>query len=295
MIGDALVVSVIPKGDRVEVVAATAGGELRVDAGRAVLAAGAYGTPSILMRSGIGDPEDLKRIGVETVHALAGVGKNLHDHAMMPVEFAGSAELDRRIDAARAGRFVPEEQTLGKVRSSRSEGVYDLHIIPVKANPGSILEGMTLIAAAHLEPWSRGSLWLTSADPEAHPVIDHGYLNDPDGHDLAVLREGVEMVRAFAGTDALRDLIGPETAPGDGADLGEAIRRTHVHYYHPVGTAAMGPADDPLAVCDGRARLHGLEQIMVADCALMPIVPRANTNIPAVVVGERVADWLCAL
>ncbi len=67
-----------------------------------------------------------------------------------------------------------------------------------------------------------------------------------------------------------------------------------MHYYHPVGTCSLGPADDPNAVCDARGRLHGLERVVVADCSLMPVVPRANTNVPAVVVGERIADLLLA-
>jgi choline dehydrogenase-like flavoprotein len=82
--------------------------------------------------------------------------------------------------------------------------------------------------------------------------------------------------------------------PGADADLGTAIRRIHGHYFHPVGTCAMGAASEPLSVCDGSGRVHGLERIVVADCSLMPVVPRANTNVPAVVVGERIADALLA-
>jgi choline dehydrogenase-like flavoprotein len=89
-------------------------------------------------------------------------------------------------------------------------------------------------------------------------------------------------------------LLGPEVVPGPGADLRTTIPRIHGHYYHPVGTCAMGLASDPLSVCDGRGRVHGLEHIVVADCSLMPVVPRANTNVPAVVVGELVTDRLLA-
>ena len=64
------------------------------------------------------------------------------------------------------------------------------------------------------------------------------------------------------------------------------------HYYHPVGTCAMGRVDDPLAVTDPKGRVHGLENVFVADCSIMPVIPRANTNLPAVVVGERIAGWL---
>jgi choline dehydrogenase len=120
--------------------------------------------------------------------------------------------------------------------------------------------------------------------------MDHAYLSDP--HDVAVLREGVECARELAASEPLRSLLGDEVVVH--AELEDAVRRTHVHYYHPVGTCALGRAGDELAVCDARGRLHGLDRIVVADCSLMPVVPRANTNVPAAVVGERIADELLA-
>jgi len=141
-----------------------------------------------------------------------------------------------------------------------------------------------------MEPRSRGRLTLASPDPDVAPIIDHGYLTDP--HDMGVLLEGVERARKLAATEPLRSLIGAELTPGVDAPLEEAIRRSHVHYYHPVGTCRLGAADDPLAVCDARGRLRGLDRVIVADCSLMPVVPRANTNVPAVVVGEHIADDL---
>jgi choline dehydrogenase len=143
-----------------------------------------------------------------------------------------------------------------------------------------------------MEPRSRGRLVLADRDPDTQPVIDHAYLSDPQGHDLAVLVEGVGLVRELATTSPLRDLIGPEVPPRVDGSTEDLIRRTFVHYFHPVGTCAMGRADDPTAVCDARGRLHGLERVIVADCSLMPVVPRANTNVPAIVVGERIADLL---
>jgi choline dehydrogenase len=276
----------------VEVVAWREGRELRVHAGRVVLAGGAYGSPAVLLRSGIGDPEALGPLGIEAVHALPGVGRNLHDHPLVELDFAGSAALRQARAEAAATRFVPEEQTLGKLRSSRASGPYDLHLIPVAAPEHGLLAGRTILAVGALEPRSRGRLSLASPDPDVPPVLDHGYLTDPEGHDLAVLIEGVEHARALAAQEPLRALIGAELAPGPGADLGDAIRRTHVHYYHPVGTCSMGPADDPLAVCDPQGRLHGLERLIVADCSLLPVVPRANTNVPVIVAAEHIADTL---
>ena len=294
VLDNALCLQLEPHPDRVEVVCWRDGKEVRVVADRVVLSAGAYESPAILLRSGIGDSEELQRLGISTRHELPGVGKNLHDHASFALLFERKAGLDDEIRAAAAQRFVPEEQTLGKIRSSRATGTYDLHLVPVCGNDTSQLAGLTLIAAAHLEPRSRGHLELRSTDADAHPFIDHGYLSDPEGHDLAVLAEGIERARELAAAPALQAVLGAELSPGVGADLRDAIPRLHVHYYHPAGTCAMGPAGDRLAVCDGRARLHGVERVLVADCALMPIVPRANTNLPAVVVGERIAEWLLA-
>ncbi len=272
----------------IEVVVRRNGAEVRIEAATVVLAAGSYGTPAILQRSGVGDPAQLRAAGIAPVVDLPGVGSNLHDHPLAEVEFAGSDRLRVLLAESSATRFTPEEQTLGKLRSSRATGPFDLHLFPVAGHPHSLLEGRILLVAAAMEPRSRGSLTVAGPDPEAAPLIDHGYLSDPAGVDLVVLGEGVERARELAATDALRTLIGPEITPS--AD--RPISVYHAHYYHPVGTCAMGPESDPLAVCDGAGRVRGLDGVLVADCSLMPVVPRANTNVPAVLVGEVIADHL---
>jgi choline dehydrogenase len=279
-----------PAADGVEVIARRDGGELRVRGQVAVLAAGSYGSPAVLLRSGIGDPATLAPHGIRVVHDLRGVGRNLHDHPLVELDFAGSDRLREALAEAAAERFVPEEQTLGKLRSSRASGPYDLHLVPVAAPEHSLLAGRTILAVGAMEPRSRGRLTLASADPDVPPLMDHGYLTD--SHDVAVLLEGSERARELAATEPLRSLVGDELVRD--LDLEDALRRTHVHYYHPVGTCALGPAGDELAVCDARGRLHGLDRVVVADCSLMPVVPRANTNVPAVVIGERIADELLA-
>ena len=280
--------------DAVEVIGRRHGAELRVRAGRVVLAAGAYGSPAVLLRSGVGDPDDLRSLGIDPVHPLPGVGANLHDHPLVEIDFAGSDALRALLLDAAAVGFVPEEQSIGKLRSSRATGPYDLHLMPVAASEASLFKGRVLIGASALEPRSRGRLRLRSADPVTPPLLDHGYFSDPESHDLAVVMEGVALVRELAGVPALRSLLGVETTPGTSAELAAAIRRIHGHYFHPVGTCAMGQANDPGAVCDGHGRVHGLDRVFVADCSLMPFVPRANTNVPAAVVGERMADTLLA-
>ncbi len=115
-------------------------------------------------------------------------------------------ELRAQLAAASAERFLPEEQTLGKLRSSHAAGPYDLHVIPVAAHPHSLLAGRILIAVGAMEAHSRGRLRLANADPETAPMLDHGYLSDPEGHDLALLVEGVERARDLAAAEPLRSL-----------------------------------------------------------------------------------------
>jgi choline dehydrogenase len=264
------------------------GDEVHVDATTVVLAAGAYGSPAILQRSGVGDPNALRAAGIEPVVDLPGVGRNLHDQPLVELEFEGSERLRQALGESAAARFTPEEQTLGKLRSSRSRGPYDLHLFPIAAHEHSLLAGRVMLVVAAMDPLSRGSLHVTGPGPEAVPLIDHGYLTDPDAADAAVLAEGVERARELAAAGPLRELIGAESA----ATLETPLERFHAHYYHPSGTCAMGAAGDPLAVCDGAGRVRGLEGVVVADCSLMPVVPRANTNLPALMVGERIVDCL---
>ena len=275
-------------GRGVEVVVRREGEEVCIEAATVVLAAGAYGSPAILQRSGVGDPAGLRAVGIAAVVDLPGVGRNLHDHPLAEVEFAGSERLQLLLEESSAVRFTPEEQTLGKLRSSRASGPFDLHVFPVAGHPTSLLAGRVVLAVSAMEPVSRGSLQVVGSDPEAAPGIDHGYLSDADGTDLAVLAEGIERARELAAAEPLRELIGPEITPS----LDRPIAEYHAHYYHPVGTCAMGAESDPLAVCDGAGRVRGLDGVLVADCSLMPVVPRANTNVPAVLVGEQIAELL---
>jgi choline dehydrogenase len=297
VLGDAIVDRVeLRPGGSLRVHAIHDGRALVIEAGRVVLTAGTYGTPAILLRSGIGPARDLERLGIDVLLDRPGVGDNLHDHPMAELDFSGSPELSSALADASSRGFVPEEQTLAKLRSSHCRDAFDLHLAPVAAvQPDSLLAGRVLLAVACMTPRSRGRLSLASSDPERMPLVDHGYLSDADGADLAVLADGVRSAREIAAREPLASLIGSEIGALAGLEndeLAEGIRRTHGHYYHPVGTARMGRTDDPQAVCDASGRVLGIEQLWVGDCALIPTIPRANTNIPAVVVGTRVAREL---
>jgi choline dehydrogenase len=282
---------VVETSTGVTVIAHNLAAEIRIEADRVVLCAGVYGSPAILQRSGIGDPTTLQLAGIRPVHEVRGVGANLHDHPMASVDRTIGPELQGWLDSAAARGALPEEQTLGKACSSRAtDGIFDLHLYPVCASTQTVLtKGRALIEVACVTPRSRGRVDVVSADPEAQPLIDHRYLSDPDDHDLTVLRDGLAMAQDLFNHPGLASVLGQQEKDVSSDD---AIRRSVVHYYHPVGTCAMGVGND--AVCNETGQIHGLERVSVGDVSLMPQIPRANTNIPAVMIGERIAQLIRA-
>jgi choline dehydrogenase len=267
------------------------GGVQQAWADLVVIASGTYGTPELLLRSGVGPAQDLWDLGIDIVADVPGVGRNLHDHPAFELSFDPTEDLLARTEAfSSTGKAVPDEQAFAKTASSRAvDGVFDLHLFPEVA-----MDRRPAILAAYLTPRSRGALTLRNGDPDVMPRIDHGYLTDEDGHDLAILTEGVGMARAFAASEAMRPLLGPEREPGPQAapdeSLAESIRAGVIHYWHPVGTCAMGSATDPNAVTDTDGWVRGVENLVVADASLMPATVRATTNLPTIVIGERIAS-----
>ncbi|MGH7949822.1 MAG: GMC family oxidoreductase [Candidatus Binataceae bacterium] len=274
-------------------------GALEIDAGRVVLSAGSYGSPSILLRSGFGDPISLRAIDIAPTHELPGVGCNLHDHPIVTLSFGGTPELEAMMSSFADNHWMPEEQTIAKARSSRCTEAFDLHIFPVGGPDAEVESGWHwYLPVACVRPQSRGTLRLTSADPNARPILDHGYLSDPGGEDFDVLIDGVILAREMASQPSVHRLLGREVWPGptctSRAQLHESILRSFTHYNHPVGTCRMGLQSDPDAVVDARGRVHGIDNLFVADASIMPVIPRANTNMPTLVIGDRIARWLLA-
>lgn len=288
----------------------TPNGPQELSAGRVILAAGTYGSPAVLLRSGVGPPDELQAIGIKPKLGLPGVGRNLHDHPQIELIYDGTP----RLNAAMADWIHDDpqgisEQAVVKARSSCAGGVFDLHVWANGGMPlGSGWQGgppfqgdprnwQWEIGVSCLTPQSRGSLRLRTASPDDSPIIDHRYLSDPDGHDEQVLADGIAIARSFAATPPCV-WLGNELPPTVGARsrkaLGAAIQANCVHYWHPVGTCAMGPLSDPASVVDATGRVHGLANVYVADASIMPTAPRANTNIPAVVVAHRIAQSLGA-
>ena len=260
--------------------------EVRADL--VVVCAGVYGSPAILLRSGIGPVDGLRALGVEPIVDLP-VGRNLHDHPSFELIFAPSEELaSRTAEFEAAGHVVPDEQGFAKGESGRAQAAgepFDLHVFPEIS-----MDGRLGVFVAMLTPRSRGALTLHDTDPTSAPRIDHAFLTDDDHHDLEALVDGAELARAFAATEPFASMLDRELAPGAAAparhDLRDAVHAGVIHYWHPVGTCAMG------SVTDADGHVLGVEGLVVADASLMPVTPRATTNIPTVVVAERIARAL---
>ena len=268
-------------------------GPLTIQAGTVVICAGTYGSPAILLRSGIGPASELQSLGIETQLNRA-VGKNLHDHPAVYLKYSGSPRIvSAMLDFVARGGVLFSEQTIAKFRSRYCTSAYDLHLFPVGGQFMDQAESWEfLLPVANMTPHSRGSVRLTSPDPFATLNIDTAYLSDPEGRDLTILWDGIELVREYACQEPLAGLIGEEISPTIEYKTPEDVRSDNLHYYHPVGTCKMGPESDPAAVVNARGKVHGLDNLYVADASIMPVLPRANTNIPALVVGERIASWL---
>ena len=279
----AVSVDVVREGERVTVAA-----------GRVVLCAGAYGSPAVLLRSGIGDPEELAPLGISTRIDLSGVGRNLHDHPGVSMRHHGTQLFESLMDDFSAeGRTVFTEQSLAKIRSIRCGEAFDLHIAPTtSAGPDREGRWECGMYVAMMAPLSRGRLTLRDNDPQSRPVIDTGYFTDPGDEDLLALMDGVAKIRELARQQPLAELIGLELEDTAGIVTTEDLRRNGRHYFHPVGTCKMGPDSDPAAVVDSMGRVRGAEGLYVADASIMPAVPRANTNLPTLMAAERIAAAL---
>jgi choline dehydrogenase len=294
VIGDALVNKIRVVNGRATVVDFFGpAGAAKVDVGRVIVCAGVYGSPAVLMRSGVGSADELRTLGIATTLDLPGVGRNLHDHPVVNLQYSG-AGLFSAMDAFVANGHTPfTEQSLVKARSDACSVAYDLHVYPfASAIPTQQGRWECFLPVANLTPRSRGTFRLRSMDPTEKPTIDTGYLTDPNDEDLTVLMSGIELARQIASQQPLANLIGKESPISAECIRREDVRRSCVHYYHPVGTCKMGPISDPEAVVDASGRVHGTDNIFVADASIMPTIPRANTNLPALMIAERTVDRL---
>ena len=273
-----------------------------------ILAAGAVNSPQLLMLSGIGPAEDLRRVGVAVVHELPGVGKNLQDHPMVsagyrctkPVTLMSAESFPNLLrylvwrkgpltsNVAEAGIFIRtrEGSAVPNLQLLFGPAYYASHGLR-KRKDHCFGFGPTLIT-----PESRGEITLRSARPDDAPVIRANYLATEA--DLRVIVEGVKMSRELAHTRPFAEYRGEELHPGESAktdaEIAEFVRREAETLYHPSGTCKMGKGED--AVVDQELRVRGIEGLRVGDASVMPQIVAGNTNGPTMMIAEKASDLI---
>ena len=276
-----------------------------------IVSGGAINSPRLLMLSGIGDADDLKRAGVAPLHDLKGVGKHLQDHLCTnlhvglrePISYDGQ---DRFPHSLRHGlqwllyRSGPVASVIvegGGFASSDASGRPDtqIHIAPAFVVRGgqTRLDGHGFtINTTFLRPRSVGSVALRASDPAAEPIIDPNYHADPFDREMSL--RSIRTVREILARKEIAKHIKEERLPGPDArtdtEIMAYVRQYACCDYHPVGTCKMGA--DAQAVVDSHLRVHGLEGLRVVDASIMPVLPSGNTNAPTMMIAEKAADLI---
>lgn len=281
-----------------------------------ILSAGAFGSPQLLMLSGIGPAQHLREHGIDVTVDLP-VGDNLHDHLFVPTTWAvdnsphrstalhfGRGILEDRLRPGRTFMAHSVFEAGGFVHTSLADSdVPDLQLFAIPwSYPPFQDERVRLrpdkrrslsVFATLIRPRSRGTVRLASADPSAAPLIDPQLLSEPD--DLEVLMEGLDVIRTIMADPAIAPHVQEEYEPG-AAYTGEALRdevlRRVTTVYHPVGSCRMGV--DELAVVAPDLRVRGVEGLRVADASIMPSIIGGNTNAPSMMIGDKAGDLVLA-
>ena len=293
---DCLVHRVLLDGKRAVGLEVDSGGEVfEVHGDEIVLCGGPIGSPHMLLLSGIGPVVNLAEHGIPPVHQLPGVGQNLRDHPQVGVTWRLKPE-------ARQDPLGPRLQMALRYTARGSHLRNDMYIVAVSAVPkeglyrSSDSERDRFALVPHLNlALGAGELRLGSPDPHVQPVLDYNYLQEP--FDRERLREAVRICLELAERDELKAIIERRTDPTDddlASDdiLDNWLLRTAVTSHHVSATCKMGPASDVMAVVDQSGRVHGLDGLRVADASIMPDCIRANTNVTAMVIGERIARFM---
>ncbi|MDB5818174.1 MAG: choline dehydrogenase, partial [Rhizobacter sp.] len=271
--------------------------------GEVILAAGAIGSPQILQLSGIGRADHLRKVDVEPLHELSGVGENLQDHlqirAVYRVEGAktlntqvhslfGKAMIGMEYLLRRTGPMSMAPSQLGAfTRSSPDKAWPDLeyHVQPLSLEAfGEPLHTFDAFTASvcNLNPGSRGAVRIVSSDASRAPSIQANYLSTPEDRHIAA--QSLRLTRHIVEQPALAPYRPAEVKPGvqfqTDDELAKLAGDIGTTIFHPVGTCKMGPADDPTAVVDARLRVHGVRGLRVVDASVMPTITSGNTNSP---------------
>lgn len=286
-----------------------------------ILAAGTVNSPQLLMLSGIGPASEIEPHGIAPAHDLPGVGKNLQDHVdcVMSWECAKPVTLysDLRVDKLAWSMiqgllwgkgilttFPYEAGAFLRSREGLASPDIQLHFMPAlektanlnfpnvfKRQSTEANHGFT-IRVGPTNPSSRGEIMLRSADPSDAPRVFGRYLSSE--FDLQALIRGIRLTREIIGKPAFDPFRGRELAPGPDLSRDDELvgwlRETATTTFHPVGTCRMG--NDNLAVVDARLKVRGISGLRVADASVMPVITSGNTNAPAIMIGEKCAEFI---
>jgi len=279
-----------------------------------ILSGGAINSPQLLMLSGIGPADDLRKLGIDVVLDAPGVGTNLQDHldvttlqhCSKPISYDRISEVKTALHYFLGGHQGPGTSNVaegaGFFRSplaSDERCDIQLHFIPAMIDdhgrnrlPG---DGYTM-HACFLRPHSRGTLRLASNRAADAPIIDPNYLGDPEGFDLKMLVECAKLSQDILSQRAFTPYRGapiyPAQPPRSEADYIDYVRQRAETVYHPIGTCRMG--NDATAVVDPHLRVRGVDGLRVVDASVMPCLPSGNTNAPTIMMAERAADLIKA-
>ena len=262
---------------------------------RVILSTGALKTPQLLMLAGIGPAADLQKVGIKSLIDLPGVGENFHDHPLVgscawesPYDFGPTGNGSQCVyfsnvnDKAEAPDLMPVQMQIPFVAEAHAK------------KPGVPTSNLWVIVPGLAKPRSRGKISLASTQIADAPIVETRFLSER--HDLDTLALGVEQARELGNSPEMRKHIKREVLPGptNRKELEEFVRYGCGTYYHMCGTAKMGQASDPMAVVDSNLSVRGIENLSIADTSVFPDIPRANTMVPAVMVGYQLARILLA-
>ena len=283
--------------------------------GEVLLSAGAIGSVQILERSGVGAATHLNSLGIPVIADLPGVGENLQDHLQLRMVYKvnGIKTLNTKANSLwgkmmigleyllkRSGPMSMAPSQLGAFAFSSPEqksANVEYHVQPLSLEKfGEDLHSFNAFTASvcNVRPTSRGSVHITSIDPEAPPAIHPNYLSTEE--DRKVAAESLRLTRNIVKSPALQPFAPEEYKPGvqyqTDAELIKAAGDIGTTIFHPVGTCKMGRADDPMAVLDSQLRVRGIHHLRVVDASAMPTITSGNTAAPTMMIAERVAELL---
>jgi choline dehydrogenase len=284
--GDVLVDRVLFEGHRAIGVVTASGAE--IPAGEVILSSGTYGSPAILLRSGVGPAADLAQLGIEGVADLP-VGQHLQDQ---PFYYNGYALKTDALDMRPAVGALLWRQSSEARGDELDVHTAVTHLLPPEYSPTG---GAISLSVAVVKPDSRGTLTLRSRDPREQPEIDCNFL--AEDRDARRMLEGVKLARKIGRNPALAQFIELEIMPGDAVgddQLADVIASNLASYGHPVATTPMGGPQDPWAVVDSHGAVKGIDGLRVVDASIMPVVVSVALNPTTIMIAERIAKAVYA-